>query len=71
MALGFWNDPVKLYQRLKFAHTAAASKGVPSVNFTFLRRLNVHALPAADDFQLSASAGTTFVVPGFRPTRPS
>ena len=61
---------MKLYQRLKLKQAAAALNGVPSLNFTFFRRLNVQALPAADDFQLSASDGTTMVVPGFRPTRP-
>ena len=62
---------MKLYQRLKLKQTAAALNGVPSLNFTFLRRLNVHDLPEPADFQLSASDGTTVVVPGFSPTRPS
>jgi hypothetical protein len=71
VALGFWKEPVKLYQRLKFAHTAAALNGVPSVNLTFLRSANVHDLPALEPFQLVASDGTTVVVPGLSPTRPS
>ncbi len=60
-----------MYQRSKFAQTAAASNGVPSVNFTPSWRWKVQALPSAEVSQLLASSGTTSVLPGLRSIRPS
>src|SRR6185312_16596683 len=48
----------------------AAFHGVPSWNFTPLRRLKVQTLPPLR-FQLVASDGTIFVVPGLSFTSPS
>ncbi len=58
-----------MYQRLKLKQTAAALNGVPSLNFTPVRRLNVHepvrlACPARREHRHD------LVVPGFSPTRP-
>ena len=61
---------MKLYQRPKFAQTAAALNGVPSLNVTFGRSLNVHDRPFFADAQLNASPGAGTVVPGFNATSP-
>ena len=62
---------MKLYHRSKFAQTAFALNGVPSWNRIPVRRLNDHTRPPFEAFHDLASDGTTVVVPGLRPTRPS
>ena len=66
-----WLMPVQLNQRSKFAQTASALKSVPSWNFTPSRRVNVCDLPSAAVSHSVASSGSTSVVPGAAPTRPS
>ena len=66
VALGFWKEPLKLYQRSKLKQTASALKSVPSWNLTPWRRWNVHAVPSSLASQLSARPGATSVVPGFK-----
>src|SRR6187455_3419091 len=61
----------RYHQRLKLAHTEAALNGVPSVNFTFLRRLNVQARPFFDADHFVASDGSILNVPGLLRTSPS
>ena len=67
----FWFRPVQLYQRSKLAQTASALKSVPSWNLTPSRRVNVWDLPSGADSHSVASSGSTSVVPGAAPTRPS
>ncbi len=67
----FWFKPVQLNQRSKFAQTASALKSVPSWNFTPSRRVNVCDLPSGAVSHAVASSGSTSVVPGAAPTRPS
>jgi hypothetical protein len=52
-----------LYQRLKFAQTAAALKRVPSWNLIPRRRLNVYVLPSREILQVLASIPVTEVLP--------
>ncbi len=63
--------PLKLYQRSKLVQTAAASKSVPSVNFTPLRSEKVQVLPSVLVSHFSARAGTMSVPPSLVVTRPS
>src|ERR671916_379057 len=67
----FWFRPVQLYHRSKLAQTASALKSVPSWNLTPSRRVKVWDLPSSADSHLVASSGSTSVVPGAAPTRPS
>src|SRR5918999_3311547 len=67
----FWFRPVQLYQRSKLAQTASALKSVPSWNLTPSRSVKVWDLPSGADSHAVASSGSTSVVPGAAPTRPS
>jgi hypothetical protein len=58
-----------VYQRVKFAHTAAALNAVPSENFTPLRSLNVQARRFLLVVHAVASDGTTMLVPFLKVTR--
>src|ERR687894_1055546 len=67
----FWLRPVQLNQRSKLAQTASALKSVPSWNLTPSRRVKVCDFPSGADSHSVASSGSTSVVPGAAPTRPS
>ena len=67
----FWFSPVQLYQRSRLKQTASALKSVPSWNLTPSRRVKVWVLPPSVVSHLVASRGSTSVVPGAAPTRPS
>ncbi len=51
--------------------TAAASNGVPSLNFTPLRSVNVQVLPSGDICHAVASTGRSPLMSSFRSTSDS